>query len=407
MYLPRHMEFMSVVIFAAGAVFGAVVVWIVMRRQKVEARAIAEELLRDNEARKQAELDRVIEHVKLSFGSLSTEALNKANEEFVRLRKSLLESDRTTHTQELDSKKALIDEQLKSIAGELSKVEQVVKGYQSESATRFGQLDSGLRAQNEQVQKLALTTGSLREALSSTKARGQWGERMAEDVLRLAGFVEGINYEKQKTLGAGTRPDFTFPLPQGLMLNMDVKFPLDNYRGYIEATSETDAAKYRADFVRDLRNHVKAVSGREYINAAEHTVDYVLLFIPNEQVYSFIHEVDRSLLDDALKSKVILCSPLSLYAILAVIRQASDNFAFEQASEQILSAVATMQTQWRKFVEKMDVIGKRIEDSQKAFQELMTTRKRALDRAFDKVEDLRSQRGLPLLSDGSDNDQSQ
>ncbi len=401
------MDHLEIITFVIGAVFGATVVWLVMRRQKTEARALAEELLRDNESRRQADVDRVIEHVKLSFGSLSTEALGKANEEFMRLRQSLLDSDRQSHAQELDSKKSLIDEQLKSISTGLIKVEQVVKGYQTDSATRFGQIDTGLKAQNEQVQKLLQTAGSLREALSSTKARGQWGERMAEDVLRLAGFVEGVNYEKQRTLGSGSRPDFTFPLPQGLMLNMDVKFPLDNYMRFLESANETEQARYKADFARDIRSHVKAVTGREYINPEEHTVDYVLLFIPNEQVYSFIHEIDRALLDDALKSKVILCSPLSLYAILAVIRQASDNFAFEQASEQILSAIATMQTQWRKFIEKMDVIGKRIEDSQKAFQDLMTTRKRALDRAFDKVEELRSQRGLPLLNDSPENEQGQ
>lgn len=396
------MEVSVLLALALGVVLGAAIMWLVMRRRETDARAIAEELLRDNEARKQAELDRVIEHVKQSFGNLSAEALSKANEDFLRTRKSLLESDRQTHAQELDSKKTLIDAQLQSMGNELQKVETLIKEYESDRAIKFGQLDSGLKAQNEQVQRLAQTASSLREALASTKARGQWGERMAEDVLRLAGFVEGINYEKQKTLGGGSRPDFTFPLPQGLMLNMDVKFPLDNYMRYLEAASDGDRSRHRADFIRDIRSHVKAVTGREYINPAEHTVDYVLVFIPNEQVYSFIHEIDRTLLDDALKSKVILCSPLSLYAILAVIRQASDNFAFEQASEQILTAVAAMQKQWQMFVDKMEAMGKKIDESQKAFQELVTTRRRQLDRAFDKVEDLRSQRGLPLLEDDSE-----
>jgi len=30
----------------------------------------------------------------------------------------------------------------------------------------------------------------LKEALSSTKTRGQWGERMAEDILKSLGLVE-------------------------------------------------------------------------------------------------------------------------------------------------------------------------------------------------------------------------
>jgi len=67
------------------------------------------------------------------------------------------------------------------------------------------------------------------------------GERMAEDVLRMAGLVRNINYLKQKTLtNNNLRPDFTFLLPNELKLNMDVKFPLNNYMKYIEAEAETD-----------------------------------------------------------------------------------------------------------------------------------------------------------------------
>ena len=65
---------------------------------------------------------------------------------------------------------------------------------------------------------------------------------MAEDVLRLSGFIEGVNYLKQKTLEtAAGRPDYTFPLPQGRKVNMDVKFPLDNYVRFLEA--ERDAGQ--------------------------------------------------------------------------------------------------------------------------------------------------------------------
>ena len=59
------------------------------------------------------------------------------------------------------------------------------------------------------------------------------------------------------------------------------------------------------------------------------------MFIPNEQVYAFINEHDRLLLDDALRNRVILCSPITLYAILAVIRQAVENFNLEKTTEQI------------------------------------------------------------------------
>ena len=68
--------------------------------------------------------------------------------------------------------------------------------------------------------------------------RGQWGERIAEDVLRLSGFLEGVNYLRQHTLtDSGGRPDYTFLMPNGLVMHMDVKFPLDNYLRFLDAES--------------------------------------------------------------------------------------------------------------------------------------------------------------------------
>ena len=64
-------------------------------------------------------------------------------------------------------------------------------------------VESQLRTHAELTQHLAVTAQSLREVLSSSKARGQWGERMAEDVLRRAGFVEHVNYEKQVAVEGG------------------------------------------------------------------------------------------------------------------------------------------------------------------------------------------------------------
>ena len=110
------------------------------------------------------------------------------------------------------------------------------------TAERFGQVDRSLQVHAEITQLLSSTTNSLREALASSNARGQWGERMAEDVLRLAGFHEGVNYLKRTAVvGEGTGiPDFTFLLPKGHVLFMDVKFPMAAYLKYLEAGTEAE-----------------------------------------------------------------------------------------------------------------------------------------------------------------------
>jgi DNA recombination protein RmuC len=218
---------------------------------------------------------------------------------------------------------------------------------------------------------------------------------MAEDVLRLAGFIEGINYLKQKSIsGSASRPDFTFLLPKDLKVNMDVKFPLNNYMAYLQADSESDKSGYKNQFLKDVRTRVKEVTTRDYINPTDNTVDYVIVFIPNEQVYSFINENDSSIMDDALRSKVILSSPVTLYAILAIIRQAIDNFNLEKTAAQILSLLGEFNKQWNNFKEGMDKMGNRLDDAQKEFQKLVSTRTNQLERPLLKIDSIRSDNRL-------------
>ncbi len=185
---------------------------------------------------------------------------------------------------------------------------ELVANLRAERAQQHGELVAGLAEHARHSAALASTTQQLREALASPKARGQWGERMADDVLRLAGLREGLNYRKQKALAGGTVPDVTFFMPRGLLLHMDVKFPIDNYLRFLGAGSDAEAATARTAFVRDVRNRVKEITTRDYIDP-QATVDCVLLFIPNEAVYAFVHEHDPELADLALGQKVVLCSP--------------------------------------------------------------------------------------------------
>jgi DNA recombination protein RmuC len=281
--------------------------------------------------------------------------------------------------------------------GELEKVTALIKELESDRAEKFGQLTNHLKAATDQTVALTQTTTMLREALASTRARGQWGERMADDVLRLAGFIENVNYVRQKTIeGPGSRPDFTFLLPRNLKLNMDVKFPLDNYLRFLEAASDTERAKCRADFLRDVRAKIKEVTSREYISPEQNTVDSALLFIPNEQIYTFIHEQDPSILDDGIRNRVLICSPLTLFAILAVVRRAVDNFSIEQTSNEILSLLGAFKKQWEEFLKKLDMLGKRIADLQREYDALTTTRRRQLEKPLNRIEEIRSQRGIPV-----------
>src|SRR5207253_1690099 len=137
--------------------------------------------------------------------------------------------------QQLGLRNEAIGQQLADMGGELRRVGDLVTCLQRERAEQHGQVITGLEQALRSTNELATTTQALRQALASPKARGQWGERMADDVLRAAGLIDGINYRKQTATAHGTVPGFTFLLPGDLQLHMDVKFPIDNYVRHLEA----------------------------------------------------------------------------------------------------------------------------------------------------------------------------
>jgi DNA recombination protein RmuC len=313
---------------------------------------------------------------------------------------------------DLASKKDVIDSRLDQVhaemRGELNKLAAAVDGLGRTSAEKFGEVQSSLRAHADVASTLAESTQSLRAALANPQARGQWGERMAEDVLRLAGFHENVNYTKQTQLDGGTgRPDFTFSMPKGQVLYMDVKFPMASYLKYLEAASDAEREAHVKRFLGDVRLRVKELSKREYATSGDRPgVDYVLLFIPNEQLTGFIHEHDPELLDHAMGSKVVMCSPLTLFAFLGVIRQAYDNFMIEQTSDEILKLLGAFGTQWRKYVDSVEAVKRKFDTVDREFDKLVGTRRRQLEKPLLQIEALRLQKGLPvdgeLFAEGAD-----
>ena len=145
-------------------------------------------------------------------------------------------------------------------------------------------------------------------------------------------------------------------MPGGRVLHMDVKFPVDNYLRHLEAATDAERDAHAKAFLRDVRGRVKELAARTGYIDADTTLDEVLLFIPNESVWAFIHERDPQLIDVALGQKVVLCSPVSLFAVLAVIRQAVEQTQLARTSNEILECLAGFGKEWTKFSEALDKV---------------------------------------------------
>ena len=299
---------------------------------------------------------------------------------------------------QLALRNATVEQHMGDVRNELGRVAELVASLQHERAEQHGRVETRLSEMAAVSARLAETTQSLRQALANPRARGQWGERMADDVLRAAGLSEGVNYRKQSTTAAGTVPDFTFLLPGDRVLHMDVKFPVDNYLRYLEAGSDRERDQHALAFVRDVRARIRELSGRVYIDP-DGTLDAVLLFIPNEAVYAFAHQHDRDLLDTALRQKVVLCSPSTLFSVLAVVRQAVEQTRLQRTSDEILACLAAFEAQWGKFADALDKVGRSLDTVRRSWDDLSGTRRRQLERELDRVGELRNRREVPAEPD--------
>jgi DNA recombination protein RmuC len=378
-----------VYVFAAGVLVGALIFWLVARLRDRDTASLAQELVRQAEAAKTKEVELLTSNMRDSVKALTSDLITGGVKQLNDAARDSLSKYTSDNQSALESKKALIDQSLESMNVKLEKVSVLVRELETVRAEKYGELSKQLVDASSATTRLSDAADQLRGILSNPTARGQWGERLAEDVLRAAGLVEGINYGKQVPMASGCRPDFTFNLPNGLILNMDVKFPLDNYLRSFECTSESDRKVCTEQFKRDVQKTIKQVHERGYIDVAEKTVDYAILFVPNERVLSFLNECDATAIDGALRNRVVICSPFTLYAVLVVVRQAMDNFTFAQTTSEMLELHGVFNREWTKFKGAFDGIKESIDGLQEAFEVLTTTRRRKLDGVLDKIDGLR------------------
>jgi DNA recombination protein RmuC len=255
-----------------------------------------------------------------------------------------------------------------------SLLENIDKLYTSLSNLReeYGKITSAL----SMLPDINNDTKTLKSYLTNTKMRGSWGERLVEDIINAVGLKEGINYEKQSVQG-DNRPDYTFRLPNGKVINLDAKFSLDNYRRFIEAESDIEKENYKKEFIKDVKNRIKEVASRGYVN--ENTVDFATVFIANEGTYAFLLSEEPGIIDEALLRQIVLTSPTTLYALLSVVRKATEYYMLEKSVKEVLDLLERFKKEWETFTTDFDKVDKAIDNLRESFDKLSTTRKNKLD----------------------------
>ncbi len=306
-------------------------------------------------------------------------------EHIMALAKEKFSTDKEEIKIDLEGKKDAIKTLVDEIRKQLKETDEKLRQSDKERIDSFSALKTELETHKQLAGELRGSTEELKNVLSNNQMRGQFGERVAEDLLKMAGFVINQDYFVQATFEAG-RPDFTVVLPDKTKINIDVKFPYQNLQKFTESKDAEDKKRHMAQFQRDVREKIKQIATRGYINPDDNTVDFAIAFIPNEMIFSFIYERSNDIWEEAMSKKVILAGPYSFVALLRLIKQAHSNFQMQSNIHGIIQLVQKFRQEYDKFSVELDTLGARIESTSKQFQSVSSTRSRQLGRVIDQID---------------------
>lgn len=307
------------------------------------------------------------------------------NEQLIAMNREILGAKEKEAQSELDGKKAMIEEMIKRIHEELKDNDNRLRDAEEKRIGSFSALKKEIENQSRLTDQLRVTTESLSKVLSSNQMRGQWGEKVAADLLMMNGFVEGVNFEFNKEQDTGKRPDFTIFLPNKIKINVDAKFPYQNLKKMTETNDMATKQELKKQFERDVREKVKQVTTRDYINPEENTVDFVILFIPNEMVFSFIYESMGDVWVEAMRHKVVLAGPFTFTALLRMVSQAYENFKYQKNVQKIIGHIKTFMAEFDKYNVEFEKIGERIDSLSRQYHSVESTRTNQLIRTAERI----------------------
>jgi DNA recombination protein RmuC len=138
----------------------------------------------------------------------------------------------------------------------------------------------------------------------------------------MAGMTEHVDFQTEHSFDTDEgrrRPDALVRLPGGKSVVVDAKTPLDAYLTALETSDPAEQAAALANHARQLKAHVRSLASKEYWNALPEAPDFVVMFVPGEAFYSAAIEHDPDLFETALESRVLVCSPTTLIALVKSI----------------------------------------------------------------------------------------
>jgi DNA recombination protein RmuC len=334
-------------------------------RAAAEARhAASEKMLVDQRALQ----DKALADLREAFKAMSAEALKQSAPEFLRLAEQSFGKLQETAKGDLAQRQESIKTLVEPLKQQLEVYQKRLQQSETAQAATLGEVKKQLETLAQSNQSLAQETQQFRMVLHSNQARGRWGEETLRRVVEAAGMSAHCDFTEQ-TQSDDKKPDLIVRLPGDRFIIVDAKVPDFDFLAALETAEPAKRAEALAAHATKLKATIKALADRDYPRQFPSALDYVVLFVPAESLFSAALEGDHDLIIWAAEKRILLATPASLIALLRSVSVSWQQHAQTENAQKIAEAAQEFYSRIVTFTGHFEKIGAGLARANSAFND--------------------------------------
>jgi DNA recombination protein RmuC len=319
-------------------------------------------------------LEQAQEKLTTTFQALSGESLKSNSRAFLELAKENLAVVLSEAKGELGRKEEAVKNIVKPLEDVLKRYEKQINEIEKTRITAYSSLESQIKSLISSEQQLQKETGSLVAALKKPEVRGRWGEITLKRVVELLGMSEHCDYTEQVSVNTEEGriiPDLIIHLPAEREVVVDSKVSLDAYLDAVASETDDERKGFIKKHAQQVRKHMKSLSEKNYWKQFTRSPEFVVMFMPGDSFLSAALENDHALIEDGMKSKVIIATPATLFALLRAIAYGWRQEQIAKSAQEIANLGKEMYDRFQPFLEHVNKMGGNLSRAVDAFNEMV------------------------------------